>query len=55
VENTGWEGRGEVWCHIQCSEGGSPPPVSIKDRSSGLGEQVQLCNDAYEIYGVPYT
>jgi hypothetical protein len=24
VENTGWEGQGEVWCHIQSSEGGSP-------------------------------
>jgi hypothetical protein len=23
VENTGWEGRGEVYCHVQSSEGGS--------------------------------
>jgi hypothetical protein len=25
--------------HIWSSEGGSPPPVSIEDRSSGPGEQ----------------
>jgi hypothetical protein len=24
VENTGWEGRVEVCCHVQSSEGGSP-------------------------------
>jgi hypothetical protein len=24
VENIGWEGRGEVCCHVQSSEGGSP-------------------------------
>jgi hypothetical protein len=24
VENIGWEGRGEVCCHVQISEGGSP-------------------------------
>jgi hypothetical protein len=30
VENTEWEGRGKVYCHVQSSEGGSPLPVSIK-------------------------
>jgi hypothetical protein len=24
VESTGWEGRGEVCCHVRSSEGGSP-------------------------------
>jgi hypothetical protein len=24
VENTGWEGRGEVFCRVWSSEGGSP-------------------------------
>jgi hypothetical protein len=23
VDNTGWEGQGEVWCHVQSFEGGS--------------------------------
>jgi hypothetical protein len=31
------------------------PPVPDKDRSSGPDEQVQLCTDAYRIYGVPQT
>jgi hypothetical protein len=24
MENTRWEGRGEIYCHVQSSEGGSP-------------------------------
>jgi hypothetical protein len=28
-----------VYFHIRSSEGGSPPPISIEDRSSDLGEQ----------------
>jgi hypothetical protein len=38
--------------YVQSSEG---PPESIKDWSSGLGEQVRLCTDAYGIYGVLQT
>jgi hypothetical protein len=38
--------------YVQSSEG---PPESIKDWSSGLGEQVGLCTDAYGIYGVLQT
>jgi hypothetical protein len=31
------------------------PPVSIKDRSSGPSEQVQLCTGTCGIYGIPQT
>jgi hypothetical protein len=32
-----------------------PQPVSVKDQSSGPGEQVRLCSGAYKIYGIPVT
>jgi hypothetical protein len=55
VENTIWQGRGEVCFHVQSSEVIAPACVSVKDRSSGPDEQVQLCSGLYEIYGVPQT
>jgi hypothetical protein len=54
------DGYGEYWMGLSESglmsdselRGGRPLPVSVKDRSSGPGEQVSLCTDASGIYGV---
>jgi hypothetical protein len=38
-------------------QGGSPPPVSIKDYvgCALFATSIELCTDAYEIYGVLQT
>jgi hypothetical protein len=47
-------GRLRVVCfHIRSFEVGSPPFVSIEDRSSAPVNKIELCTNAYEIYGDP--